>query len=107
MMIERNDTENAFLPNWCWGYRRGTGGVQAPSLYYGRRTLIPDGQDAHTPDGQDARTPKRARCPYSQTGEAPVLPDGQDARAPSEFGDVVECGVELGPETAAVVFAED
>ena len=66
-MIQHDDTENAFLPELVfWGYRLPAClGVQAPSLYYGR--------GARAPNGQDARTPRRARRPYSQTGEAPVL----------------------------------
>ena len=67
VMIERNDTENAFLPELVfggtgfqpvWGYRLlacTTG--EAPVLQTGKMPVLP----------------KRARRPYSQTGEALVL----------------------------------
>ena len=49
-------------------------GVQATSLYYGRGARAPNGQDARAPlTGETPVLPRRARRPYSQTGEAPVL----------------------------------
>ena len=83
-MIQHDDTENAFLPELVFG---GTGSQPV----WGYRLL--------------ACT--TGETPVVQTGETPLLPNGRGARAPSEFGDVVECGVKLGPEAAAVVFAQD
>ncbi len=58
-MIQHDGTENAFLPELVfWGYRLlacTTG--EAPVLQTGKMPVLP----------------KRARRPYSQTGEAPVL----------------------------------
>ena len=75
-MIQHDDTENAFFPELVFGWGTGSQpvwGYRLLACTTGEAPVLLTGKMPVLPNGRDALTPKRARRPYSQTGEAPVL----------------------------------